>query len=60
MDRSPEVVSRAFHAPVNGRAGPVVIALPEDMLRDTTADQPVASFRRVESAPAAAAVAEFE
>jgi acetolactate synthase-1/2/3 large subunit len=60
MDRIPEVVSRAFHTTVNGRAGPVVIALPEDMLRDTTADQPVASFRRVESAPAAAAVAEFE
>ncbi|MEL6289424.1 MAG: thiamine pyrophosphate-dependent enzyme [Pseudomonadota bacterium] len=30
--RIPEVVSRAFHAAVNGRPGPVVVGLPEDML----------------------------
>src|SRR5262249_18281577 len=32
--RIPEIVSRAFHTACNGRPGPVVIALPEDMLRD--------------------------
>jgi acetolactate synthase-1/2/3 large subunit len=30
--RIPEVVSRAFHTACQGRPGPVVIALPEDML----------------------------
>lgn len=30
--RLPEVVSRAFHMACNGRPGPVVVALPEDML----------------------------
>ncbi|MBX6327564.1 MAG: thiamine pyrophosphate-binding protein [Pseudolabrys sp.] len=30
--RIPEIVSRAFHTACNGRPGPVVVALPEDML----------------------------
>ncbi|HVZ01927.1 MAG TPA: thiamine pyrophosphate-binding protein [Dongiaceae bacterium] len=32
--RIPEIVSQAFHRAVNGRPGPVAIALPEDMLTD--------------------------
>ena len=32
-DRLPEFVSHAFHVAVSGRPGPVVLALPEDMLR---------------------------
>jgi acetolactate synthase-1/2/3 large subunit len=32
--RLPELVARAFHTACNGRPGPVVIALPEDMLRE--------------------------
>jgi acetolactate synthase-1/2/3 large subunit len=32
--RIPEIVSQAFHRAMNGRPGPVVIALPEDMLVD--------------------------
>ena len=31
-DRVPEYVSHAFHCAVSGRPGPVVLALPEDML----------------------------
>src|SRR6185369_15045427 len=32
--RIPAIVSRAFHVAMNGRPGPVVIALPEDMLME--------------------------
>jgi acetolactate synthase-1/2/3 large subunit len=46
--RIPEIVSRAFHVAMQGRPGPVVIALPEDMLVET-AD--VADAMRVEPAP---------
>ncbi|MGJ7038402.1 acetolactate synthase-1/2/3 large subunit [Shinella sp. BE166] len=47
--RIPELISQAFHRAVNGRPGPVVVALPEDMLTDlvTVADTP--AFKRVEA-----------
>lgn len=35
--RIPEIVSRAFYTAMNGRPGPVVIALPEDMLVERAA-----------------------
>jgi acetolactate synthase-1/2/3 large subunit len=35
-DRIPEIVSRAMYVATSGRPGPVVIALPEDMLVDRT------------------------
>ncbi|HET9147480.1 MAG TPA: thiamine pyrophosphate-binding protein [Acetobacteraceae bacterium] len=50
--RIPEIISRAFHAACSGRPGPVVVALPEDMLTETAA---VGDARRVEIAEAAPA-----
>jgi acetolactate synthase-1/2/3 large subunit len=35
--RIPELVSQAFHRAMNGRPGPVVVVLPEDMLCDSVA-----------------------
>jgi len=35
-DRLPEYVARAFHTALQGRPGPVVLALPEDMLTTLT------------------------
>ena len=35
-DRLPEYVSRAFHTALQGRPGPVVLVLPEDMLTQPT------------------------
>ncbi|MCI1191383.1 thiamine pyrophosphate-binding protein [Calidifontimicrobium sp. SYSU G02091] len=48
-ERLPEYVARAFHTALQGRPGPVVLALPEDMLTATTA---AAVLPRVEPAQA--------
>jgi acetolactate synthase I/II/III large subunit len=49
--RIPELISRAFHTATSGRPGPVVIALPEDMLveRVMAADAP--ACEPVETSP---------
>ncbi|NIF63846.1 hypothetical protein F3J11_14300 [Burkholderia sp. Cy-647] len=39
--RIPEYLSHAFHVATSGRPGPVVLALPEDLLSDPCAPQPV-------------------
>ena len=39
-DRIPETVARAFQMATSGRPGPVVVALPEDMLTDMTEAAP--------------------
>jgi acetolactate synthase-1/2/3 large subunit len=57
--RIPEYVSRAFHTAVSGRPGPVVLALPEDMLRENAAVPDPAPYRRVGSHPPAEQMAEF-
>jgi len=45
--RLPEYVARAFATAMNGRPGPVVLVLPEDMLREAVADS-VQALARVE------------
>ena len=47
-DRIPEYVARAFATAMNGRPGPVVLVLPEDMLTQMTQARPSA---RVEPVP---------
>lgn len=47
--RLPELISQAFHRAVNGRPGPVVVALPEDMLTDRVAVADVPAFVRAEA-----------
>ena len=49
--RIPEIVSRAFHVACNGRPGPVVIALPEDMLRDRLVVPDATAFEPIETWP---------
>ena len=49
--RIPEIVSRAFHTACNGRPGPVVIALPEDMLRERIVVPDATAFEPVETWP---------
>lgn len=53
--RIPEYLSRAFHVAQAGRPGPVVLALPEDMLSATadTADAPPATVAQAGLAPEA-------
>ncbi len=50
-ERVPEYVSRAFHTATSGRPGPVVVALPKDMLKETITAAPAAPFRPIEAAP---------
>ena len=52
-DRLPEYVARAFHTAMQGRPGPVVLALPEDMLTTPTVGAGAAA-RRAGASPAPA------
>jgi acetolactate synthase-1/2/3 large subunit len=49
--RIPEVVARAFHTACQGRPGPVVIALPEDMLSERALVPDAKAFEPVETWP---------
>ncbi len=55
--RIPELVSQAFHRALNGRPGPVVLALPEDMLTDEVEVADAGPYRIARGAPAAADMA---
>ena len=55
--RVPEYMSHAFHVATSGRPGPVVLALPEDMLSEACAAVPGAPrYQRVAAAPAPAQI----
>src|SRR6185312_17004140 len=51
--RVPEIVSRAFYMATSGRPGPVVIAIPEDMLTERVAVADAPAFEPVETWPGA-------
>ncbi|MFG6464735.1 thiamine pyrophosphate-binding protein [Roseateles sp. DXS20W] len=58
-ERLPEYVARAFHTAMQGRPGPVVLVLPEDMLTQPISAPVVAPARPAEAAPTPAALAEL-
>ncbi len=52
-NRIPEFISRAYHTAVSGRPGPVVLALPEDMLSGAAkAAAQLAPYQVAQAAPA--------
>jgi acetolactate synthase-1/2/3 large subunit len=58
--RIPELVSRAFHLATSGRPGPVVIALPEDMLTEMAAVADARRYQVFDAAPNAADLARMQ
>ena len=58
-ERIPELVNQAFQVASSGRAGPVVLALPEDMLRDRCVAPVCGPYRAVHAHPGAADLAEL-
>lgn len=50
-DRIPEFIARAYQVATSGRMGPVVLALPEDVLTGTAAVADARPWQRIESAP---------
>src|SRR6185436_9329935 len=58
-NRLPEYIARAFHVAMQGRPGPVVLALPEDMLTTTTSAPVLPRAEAVEAWPAPGALREL-
>ncbi|MEH6497522.1 MAG: thiamine pyrophosphate-binding protein [Pseudomonas marincola] len=60
IERIPEYISHAFHMAQSGRPGPVVLALPEDMLAEAAVVLDIKKpARPVQSAPAMSDIAEL-
>jgi acetolactate synthase-1/2/3 large subunit len=57
--RVPEIVSRAFYTAANGRPGPVVVAIPEDMLVERVAVDDAPPFAPIETSPGATEMQKF-
>ena len=59
VERIPELLSRAFHIATSGRPGPVVIALPEDMLVEFASVPDAPHYEVIDAAPAAGQIDEL-
>jgi acetolactate synthase-1/2/3 large subunit len=59
-ERIPEYVSHAFHVATSGRPGPVLLALPEDMLFSEAAVADAPHYRTARAAPTPADMAKLE
>jgi len=55
--RIPELISQAFHRALNGRPGPVVVVLPEDMLADEVEVADAGPYKIARGAPSPADMA---
>ena len=58
--RIPEVMAHAWHVALSGRPGPVVLALPEDMLREVAEEAAGPRVEVADPAPSPAAMVRFE
>lgn len=58
-ERLPEIVSRAYHTAMSGRPGPVIIALPENMLTENTNKNAPSFIDHISSAPTSKDLAQF-
>lgn len=58
--RIPEIISRAFHVATSGRPGPVVIALPEDVLTEAAVVMDARPFTPVETHPSLTQMIELQ
>ncbi|MGD2139479.1 MAG: thiamine pyrophosphate-binding protein [Burkholderiales bacterium] len=56
VERIPEYMSHAFHLATSGRPGPVVLALPEDMLVSQASVSDARPYTRVKAAPSVGAM----
>jgi acetolactate synthase-1/2/3 large subunit len=60
VDRIPELVSRAFHVAMQGRPGPVVLSIPEDVLSATSGVSDAAPSTVLDAAPSDLQMGEVE
>jgi acetolactate synthase-1/2/3 large subunit len=58
VDRIPELVSRAFHVAMQGRPGPVVLSIPEDVLSAMSDVADATPATVIEASPSASQIAE--
>ncbi|WP_457092682.1 thiamine pyrophosphate-binding protein [Microvirga sp. P5_D2] len=58
--RFPEIISRAFHVATSGRPGPVVIALPEDVLTEMADVADAPRYQVIETHPSLGQMAELQ
>jgi acetolactate synthase-1/2/3 large subunit len=59
VDRIPEMVSRAFHVAMQGRPGPVVLSIPEDVLSATSTVPDAAPATAIAAGPSDQQMAEI-